>query len=76
MLSLSGRMDLSVDDIVGLLTLCLNATFLSFPGKAYRRVHGTAMESPVFIVIPNLVMEDVEESALATLHSPPRFWKC
>ena len=30
--SIPGRMDLSVNDIVGLLTLCLNATFLSFRG--------------------------------------------
>ena len=28
------------------------------------------------IVIANLVMEDVEERALTTFHSPPRFWKC
>ena len=73
--SLPGRTDLSVDDIVGLLNLCLDATFLSFRGKVYRHVHGTAMGSPVFVVIANLLMEDVEERALATVHSPPRFWK-
>ena len=33
--SLPGRTDLSVDDFVGLLTLCLDATFLSFRGKVY-----------------------------------------
>ena len=33
------------------------------------------MGSPVSVVIANLVMEDVEERALATFHSPPRFWK-
>ena len=31
--SLPGRTDLSVDDIVGLLNLCLDATFLSFRGR-------------------------------------------
>ena len=34
------------------------------------------MGSPVSIVIANLVMENVEERALTTFHSPPKFWKC
>jgi len=74
-LFLPERTDLSVDDIVGLLSLFLDATFLSFRGKVHRQVHGTAMGSPVSVVVANLVMEDVEERALATFHSPPRFWK-
>ena len=60
----------------GLLTLCLDATFLSFRGKVYQQVHGTAMGFPVSVVVANLVMEDVEERALDSFHSPPRFWKC
>ena len=73
--ALPERIELLVDDIVNLLTLCLNATFLEFRGKAYQQVHGTAMGSPVSVVIANLEMEDVEQRALATFHSPPRFWK-
>ena len=30
---------------------------------------------PVSVVIANLVMEDFGQRALATFHSPPRFWK-
>ena len=67
------RTELLVDDTVNLLTLCLNATFLEIRGKVYQQVHGTAMGSPVSVVIANLVMEDVEQRALATFHSPPRF---
>ena len=48
---------LSVDDIVDLLTLYLDATFLSFRGKF------TAMGSSVSVVVANLVIEDVEERA-------------
>lgn len=33
------------------------------------------MRSPVSVVIANLVMEDVEERALTTFHTPPPFWK-
>ena len=69
--SLPERTNLSVDDIVDLLTLCLEATSLSFRGKVYRQVHGTAMGSPVSVVVANLVMEDVEERALATFSQPP-----
>ena len=69
------RTDLSVDNIVDLLTLCLNATFLQFRGKVYQQVHGTAMGSLVSVVIANLLMEDVEERVLTTFHPPPRFWR-
>ena len=41
----------------------------------YQQVHGTVMGSPISVVIANLVMEDVEQRALATFHSPLRFWK-
>ena len=44
---------LLVDDIVNLLTLRLDATFLEFRGKVYQQVHGTAMGSPVSVVIAN-----------------------
>ena len=72
--TLPERTDHSVGDIVDPLTLCLNATFLQFRGKKYQQVHGTAMGSPVSVVVANLVMEDVEERALTTFHSFPHFW--
>ena len=37
--SLPERTSLRVDDIVDLLTLCLEATFLSFRGKVHKQVH-------------------------------------
>ena len=40
-----------------------------------RQIHGTAMGSPVLVVVANLVMEDVEQEALFTFHTPPRFWR-
>ena len=61
--------------ITDLLLLCLDATFLSFQGKMYQQVHGTAMGSPVLVVIANLVMEDIEERQLSTFHPPPLFWR-
>ena len=45
--------NLSVNDIIDLLTLCLVATFLSFRGNVYKQVHGTAMGSSVSVVVAN-----------------------
>ena len=33
------------------------------------------MDSHVFTVVANLVMEDVEKRPLSTFHSPPKIWK-
>ena len=41
----------------------------------YQQVFGTAMGSPVSAVIANMVMEDVEQRALATSPVKPFFWK-
>ena len=71
--SLPDRTSLTVDDICSLLQLCLEATYLAFEGKVYQQIHGRAMGSPVSVVVANLVMEDVEQEALSTFHTPPRF---
>ena len=73
--TLPGRTSLTTDDIVTLLEFCLNATFFAFRNCFYQQVHGTAMGSPVSVVVADLVMEDIESRALASYPSPPRFWK-
>ena len=73
--SLHDRTTLTVDDIVEMLSLCLNATYFSFRDSIYQQVHGTAMGSPVSVVVANLVMEHIEQRALATFLNEVRFWK-
>ena len=51
------------------------ATYLTYKKGYYQQTFGTAMGSPVYVVVADLVMEDVEERALTTYHSPPLFWK-
>ena len=63
------------DEITTLLEFCLNATYSAFRKSLYQQVHGTAMGSPVSVVVADLVMEDVESRALTTFPSSPRFWK-
>ena len=50
---------MDVEDIVSLLELCLNATYLSFRGSFYQQCFATAMGSPVSGTVANLVMETV-----------------
>ena len=58
-----------------LLVFCLSATYLAFRGSMYQQTYGTAMGSPVSATIAYLVMEDVEERAMATTDIPLCFWK-
>ena len=73
--SLPGHTSLTPDDIITLLEFCLNATYFAFRNSFYQQVHGTAMGSPVSVVVADLVMEDVESRALSTYPFPPQFWK-
>ena len=73
--TLEDRTLLEVEEIVMLLQLCLDATYVCFKGKYYRQTFGTAMGSPVSVTVANLVMEEIEQTAISTYHTPPRFWK-
>ena len=73
--SLTGRTSLTTDEITNWLEFCLNATFFAFCNSLYQQVHGTAMGSPVSVVVADLVMEDIESRALTSFPSPPCFWK-
>ena len=49
-----------------LLNLCLTSMYFQYNGKHYKRLHGTAMGSPVSVVVAEIVMQNIEEQALAT----------
>ena len=73
--SLGQRTSLPVEDIIHLLSFCLKTTQFAYNGTYSQQVFGTAMGSPVSAVIANMVMEDVEQRALATSPVKPFFWK-
>ena len=60
------KLPLPTEDIMDLLNLCLTSTYFQYNGKHYKQLHGTAMGSPVSVVIAEIVMQHVEERALAT----------
>ena len=73
--SLGLRTSLPVEDIIHLLSFCFKTTQFTYHGTYYQQVFGTAMGSPVSAIIANMIMEDVEQRALATLPVKPFFWK-
>ena len=56
------------------LSFCLKTTQFACKGPYYQQVFVTAMGSPVSAVIANMVMEDVEQRALATSLVKPFFF--
>ena len=57
-----------------LLNLCLTSTYFQYSGKHYKQLHGTAMGSPVSVVVPEIVMQQVDEHTLATCRQTIPLW--
>ena len=62
----TSELALPIEDIMDLLNLCLTSTYFQYNGKHYKQLHGTAMGSPVSVVVAEIVLQHVEERALAT----------
>ena len=62
--------ELTKTDISNSLEFCPNTIY-----SLYQKVHGTAVGSPISVVVADLVMEDVESQALASFSSSPHFLK-
>ena len=52
---------LSIEEILELLTLCLNAAVFQWQDQIYQQVHGTPMGSPISVVLAELFMQKLEE---------------
>ena len=71
----SDRTPLSKEALVSLLRLCLSSTTFYYNGTVYQQIFGTAMGSPVSVVVANIVMEHIEDLALSISPVPTVFWK-
>ena len=60
-----------------LLEFVLTTTYFGFRGNIFQQKFGTAMGSPVSPIVANLVMEWLEQQAIATapMNCKPRLWK-
>ena len=68
------KLPLPTEDIMDLLNLCLTSTYFQYNGKHYKQLHGTAMGSPVSVVVAEIVMQHVEECAPATCRQTIPLW--
>ena len=70
----TAKLPLPTEDIMDLLNLCLTSTYFQYNGRHYKQLHGTAMGSPVSVVVAEIVMQHVEESTLATCRQTIPLW--
>ena len=56
------------------LNLCLTSTYFLYNGKHYKQIHGTEMGSPVSVVVAEIVMQNIKESALSTCRQTIPLW--
>ncbi|XP_020914500.1 uncharacterized protein LOC110252077 [Exaiptasia diaphana] len=73
--SLDERTRLLPAEIIKLLSFCFGAADFQFRDNFYHQKHGTAMGSPVSVVVADLVMEEIEEAAISTFAQPPSLFK-
>ena len=52
----------------------MESTFFQYNGRHYKQLHGTAMGSPVSVVVAEIVMQHIEKRALATYDQTLHFW--
>ena len=72
---MSDHTPLPKDKLLSLLRLCLSSTTFCYYGTVYQQIFGTAMGSPVSVVVANVVMEHIEDLALRSSPVPIVFWK-
>ena len=71
----SDHTPLPKDELLSLLRLCLSSTTFCYNGTVYQQIFGTAMGSPVSVVVANVVIEHIEDLALRSSPVPTVFWK-
>ena len=69
------RTSLTSAQILELLDLIVNNSYFKHEGDYYHQISGCAMVSPVSSAIAELVMQEIESIALATLPVAIRWWR-
>ena len=51
-----------------------NSTYFQYNGKQYKQLHGITMGSPVSVIVAEIVMQAIEERAIATFQQTLPIW--
>ena len=65
---------LPTEDIMDLLNLCLKSTYFQYNDKHYKQLHSTAMGTPVSAIVAEIIIQNIEESALSTCRQTIPFY--
>ena len=71
---LEERTCIPIDNVMEMLTFCVETTYFGMGSDIYRQEEGLAMGSPVSPVLANLYMEYFEEMALGSTSLKPSIW--
>ena len=64
--TLKSRMNLTLNDVMSLLEFVMSMTYFQLDGEFYQQVHIAPMGSPVYVVVADMYMEDLENEAMDT----------
>ncbi|XP_076057341.1 uncharacterized protein LOC143034882 [Oratosquilla oratoria] len=65
---------LSLSELMGLLSLCLDLTYFRFRDYTYHQRKGTPMGSPISVVVAEIVMQRLEAQLLSAAPSFLKLW--
>ena len=68
------RTSILIDNLMKMLTFCLETTYFGMGSDIYRQEEGLAMGSPLSPVLANIYMEYIEEMALGSTSLKPSMW--
>ena len=70
------KLPLPTEGSMDLLNLYLTSTYFQYNVKLYKQLHGTAVVLPVLAFVIEIVMQHIEEHALATCRQMIPLWLC
>ena len=72
--TLGERISLAVPELIKALDICLESSFFVYNVVIYKQIFGCPMGSPLSPIIANMVMEEIEQTALNVYLNPPSLW--
>ncbi|XP_076054457.1 uncharacterized protein LOC143033139 [Oratosquilla oratoria] len=65
---------LSLSELMGLVSLCLDSTYFRFRNYTYHQRKGTPMGSPISVVVAEVLMQRLEAQLLSAAPSSLKLW--